>query len=205
MKSKKSESKYKTSNKGHLLIMSGPSGAGKGTVVCELLRRMPEIMLSVSATTRKPRNGEVDGVSYFFINEEEFLSMISNGEFLEYDRHFENYYGTPVKYVFENLEQGKDVLLEIDIAGAKQVKEKYPEAKLFFIDAPSIDELKRRLVCRNSESQNQLDERLLRVEEEMKCRQIYDYVVINDTVDNAVNKIIQIIKEMKINDNKTAD
>lgn len=205
MKSKKSESKYKTSNKGNLLIMSGPSGAGKGTVVSELLKLMPEIMLSVSATTRKPRFGETDGVSYFFVSEEKFLQMIQNDELLEYDRHFGNYYGTPKEYVYKNLELGKDVLLEIDIAGAKQVKEKYPEAKLFFITAPSIDELRRRLVCRNSESENQLNERLLRVEEEMKRQNEYDFAVTNDTVDNAVNKIIQIIKEMKINDNKTAD
>lgn len=198
MKSKKSENKFKTSNKcGNLLVVSGPSGAGKGTVVSRLLQVDDKIKLSVSATTRAPRTGEKDGVSYFFVSETEFLQMINDDELLEYDKHFNNYYGTPKKYVLEMMQKGYDVLLEIDIAGAMLIKQKYPEAMLFFITAPSVDELKRRLMSRNTETPDQLEIRLGRVEKEFSYQKQYDYTVINDTVDNAVEQIRDIIKEMR--------
>ncbi len=196
MKSKKSENKSKTSNKGNLYIISGPSGVGKGAVVAEVMRRLPDIKLSVSATTRAPRLGETEGVSYFFVSQQKFEQMISRGEFLEYDRHFDNYYGTPSKYVYDMLDCGRDVILEIDIAGAQEVKGKYPEAKLLFIMPPTMEELEKRLVCRSTESAEQIKKRLQRVEEETALQTRYDYVIVNDTVEKAADSITEIIKEM---------
>jgi len=132
--------------KGLLIVVSGPSGAGKGTICKEFLNSNQDVKISVSATTRKPRNGEVDGVNYFFISKDKFENMIGNNEFLEYARVYDNFYGTPKSAVLESLEKGEDVLLEIDIQGAKQIKEVYPEGVFVFILPPSLEELKNRIV-----------------------------------------------------------
>lgn len=195
MKSRKSENKSRTlNNNGLLLVFSGPSGAGKGTVCNQLLNRLSNIEFSVSATTRRIRPGEVDGVNYFFVSVERFEQMINNDELLEYDKHFENYYGTPKKYALEEISKGNHVILEIDVKGAAQVKSKYPQALTFFIDAPSREELIGRLRSRNTETEEQIRIRLARVDSEEKFKKNYDYVIINDNVDNATNQIINIIE-----------
>jgi guanylate kinase len=180
---------------GKLYILSGPSGTGKGTIVRHLIPKLPQLVQSVSATTRSPRKGEVDGKDYFFITKQRFLQMVSDSEFLEYDLHFENYYGTPKRFVIENLSMGKDVLLEIDVEGALKVKKNYPQSVLIFVMPPSIAELRRRLRARNTESDADIEERLARVEKEINLIEVYDYTVLNDDLNLAVEKVYKIIKE----------
>ena len=175
-----------------LIVISGPSGVGKGTIVNELLKK-GDYALSISCTTRAPRAGEKEGVSYFFINKQKFLSMIDGGGFLEYDNHFENYYGTPKEFVEKQL-QTKNVILEIEVNGAFKVKESYPEAILIMIAPPSTQELKSRLIGRGTESDADIAERLARLEYELSQGEKYDYTVINDDLQRAVAEIEQIIK-----------
>ena len=175
-----------------LIVISGPSGVGKGTIVNELLKK-GEYALSVSCTTRAPRKGEKEGISYFFISKQKFLSMIEEDGFLEYDNHFENYYGTPREFVGKQL-QTKNVILEIEVNGALNVKKSYPEAILIMIAPPSIDELKARLVGRGTESAEDIAERLARLDYELAQSDKYDYTVINDDLHRAVGEIEQIIK-----------
>ncbi len=190
-------------NKGLLLIVSGPSGCGKGTVCDELKKRNSDIKVSVSATTRDMRKGEVDGVTYFFKTEEEFKKMIENNEFFEYNCGYNNnYYGTPKKYVFEQLEKGNDVILEIEMNGAQNVKNQYPEGVLIFLSPPSLDELYSRLISRGRESKELIDERFNEAKEEMNRAHQYDYFVINDTVEQAVERIEAIITAEKCHINR---
>ncbi len=185
-------------NKGLLLIISGPSGCGKGTVCDALKKRNEDIKVSVSATTRDMRKGEVDGVTYFFKTEEEFRNMIINDEFFEYNCGYNNnYYGTPKKYVFDQMEAGYDVILEIEMNGAQNVKKQYPEGVLIFLSPPSLDELHSRLVGRGRESQELIEERFNEAKNEMQRAFDYDYFVINDTVDEAVKRIETIIAAEK--------
>lgn len=178
-----------------LLVFSGPSGVGKGTVLKKLLND-GNFRLSVSCTTREKREGEKDGVSYFFIEKPEFEKMIKEDGFLEYNRHFENYYGTPKKFVTESLKTG-DVVLEIEVDGALKVKAAYPQAVLIMLLPPDRKELEKRLIHRGSESAEKIAERVQRMDYELSKRQYYDYTVINDDLNECVARIKEIIKKEK--------
>ena len=183
--------------KGLLLVVSGPSGAGKGTICKALLNKNDEIKLSVSATTRKPRNGEVHGVNYFFIEKEEFTKMIENGEFLEYAQIYDNFYGTPKSAIIECLEKGQDVILEIEMQGAKQIKEVYPEGVFIFVLPPSLEELKSRIVGRGTETQEEIEKRFSCAFEEINQIVNYDYFIINEDIEKSVNDVEAIISAEK--------
>lgn len=181
--------------RGILIIVSGFSGAGKGTLMKELLNRYPEeYALSVSATTRGPREGEEHGREYFFISTDEFEKMIAKGELIEYARYVENYYGTPRGYVEEKLEEGKDVILEIEIQGALKVKEAFPNTLLLFVTPPSASELKSRLVGRGTETMDVIRSRLNRACEEAQGMENYDYLIVNDDLDACVEEMHSIIR-----------
>ena len=179
--------------KGLLLVVSGPSGAGKGTICKALLNKNDKIKLSVSATTRKPRTGEVHGVNYFFLEKEEFTTMIENGEFLEYAQIYDNFYGTPKAAIIECLEKGQDVILEIEMQGAKQIKEVYPEGVFIFVLPPSLEELKSRIVGRGTETAEEIEKRFSCAFEEINQIVNYDYFIVNEDVDKSVNDIEAII------------
>lgn len=178
---------------GLLVVISGPSGAGKGTICMQLLMEMSFLKVSVSATTRKPREGEKDGIDYFFIEEEEFLKRVKNNEFLEYAKVYGNYYGTPKEEVFKQLKAGKDIILEIDIQGALQVKKNYPMGVFIFILPPSLTELKNRIEGRGTDSKEVILRRMESAYDELNYAFQYDYVVVNDRVDIATDKIKHII------------
>ena len=181
-------------NKGVLVVVSGFSGAGKGTVMKALLERYDNYALSISATTRNPRPGEEDVKAYFFRTREEFEQMIKEDALLEYAQYVENYYGTPRSYVEEMLEQGKDVILEIEIQGAMKVKEKIPEAVLVFVTPPSMEELRNRLIGRNTETMEVIESRLRRASEEAEGIENYDYLLVNDDLDVCVQDLHNIIQ-----------
>lgn len=184
--------------KGLLIVISGPSGCGKGTICKELRERHPEIKVSVSTTTREIRAGEVEGRDYRYISKEEFERQVQEGEFLEYARIYSgNYYGTPKRYVKETLLAGDDLILEIDIQGALQVKEKFEEGVFIFLVPPSMEELHRRLVQRGRETPELIMERFKSAYEEMNFINRYNYVVTNDKVDEAIKKIEAIIAAEK--------
>lgn len=178
-----------------LLIISGPSGAGKGTLVAELLKNFPDLYLSVSATTRKQRSGEIPGVHYHFLTEEEFKEREKRGEFLESATVHEHRYGTFYEAIKNALRAGRDVILEIDIQGAIQVKNKIPNCILIFIEAPSVNELGTRLKKRNTEAPQELETRMRTAEEEIKVAPKYDYIIINDEVGRAAAELIEIVKK----------
>ncbi len=179
---------------GLLLVVSGPSGAGKGTI-CGLLRQqLPDLGYSVSVTTRAPRAGETDGVNYFFKSAAEVQRMIADDELLEYAEVYGNYYGTPRRYVEEQLEAGKDVLLEIDIQGALQVKEHYPEGVFVFIVPPSLDELSKRIYKRGTDSLDVIARRLAEAEMELGYARKYDYIIVNDVAAKATAKVLTIME-----------
>ena len=179
---------------GTLVVVSGFAGTGKGTVMKELLGRYDSYALSISATTRNPRPGEVDGREYFFKTKEEFEQMIANNEFVEHACYVGNYYGTPKKYVQEQLAAGKDVILEIEIQGALNIKSQFPDALLLFIAPPSADVLKSRLVGRGTETAEVIEQRLARAVEESKGIENYDYLVVNDDLDECVENVHQMIQ-----------
>jgi guanylate kinase len=178
--------------RGLLLVISGPSGAGKGTI-CKALIENNSMWLSISATTRQPRNGEIHGKNYFFISHEEFLTRIDKGDFLEYAEVYGNYYGTPKSHVIDMLDNGKDVILEIDIQGALKVKDAFPEGIFIFILPPSMEELKQRIINRGSETQESLMTRFMSAYKEINYVSKYNYAVINDKVEIATSKIESIV------------
>ncbi|WP_339227642.1 guanylate kinase [Oceanobacillus sp. FSL K6-2867] len=180
--------------KGILFILSGPSGVGKGTVRKKLFEEASKLQYSISMTTRNIRPGEVDGVDYFYKSVEEFEKLIEENQLLEYAKYVSNYYGTPRKYVEETLAKGQDVFLEIEVQGALQVKENFPEGVFIFLFPPSLEELKNRIVNRGTESQELVINRLKEARKEIEMMDAYDYVVVNDRVEHAVDKVKAIIK-----------
>ena len=180
--------------KGILIVVSGFSGAGKGTIMKELLKQYDNYALSISATTRKPRPGEEEGREYFFKTVEEFEKMIAKDELIEYARYVDNYYGTPRAYVEEQLEAGKDVILEIEIQGALKVKEKFPETLLLFVTPPTAKELKHRLVGRGTETMDVIEFRMNRAKEEAEGMDKYDYLIVNDVLAECVEEVHRIIQ-----------
>ena len=192
-------------SKGKLLVLSGPSGAGKGTVIGELMRRRSDVCFSVSATTRDPRPGEVDGVNYFFVTKDKFRQMIEEGQMLEYAQYVSNYYGTPRAYVEEKLNAGMNVVLDIEVQGAQQVIAAAPEAIPVFLVPPSLEILEQRLRNRKTETEEQIQGRLQTARKEYKQADFYRYIVINDTVEEAVNELNAILtaEQCSFDDRKT--
>ncbi len=184
----------KNQDKGILIVVSGFSGAGKGTLMKKLLENYDNYALSVSATTRAPRQGETHGKEYFFKTVEEFEKMIAQDELIEYAKYVDNYYGTPESYVTDQLEAGRDVILEIEIQGALKVKEKYPDTLLLFVTPPSAEELKARLVGRGTESMEVIEARMRRAIEEAQYMGSYDYLIVNDDLDVCMEDMHQVIQ-----------
>ena len=183
---------------GVLIVLSGFSGTGKGTVMQRLLEKYPEeYALSISATTRKPREGETDGVSYFFHTKEEFEEMIAKGELLEYAQYVGNYYGTPRTYVEEQLRQGKNVFLEIEMLGALKIKEKFPDTLLLFLVPPSIKILYDRLAGRGTESEEVIKDRISRAKEECEVIPKYDYLIVNDELETCVEQVHNTVRTLR--------
>ena len=177
-------------NRGLLIVIAGPSGAGKGTICRELLRNYGKnLELSISVTTRKPRDGEAEGVHYFFRDMEEFFRMVENGELIEFAKVHDNYYGTPKKYVMEKLEEGKNVILEIDVQGAVKVKEIFDEAVLIFVIPPTFADLKKRIEGRGTETKKDICKRLKNAYDEISHAVNYDYIIVNDDIKDAAVKI----------------
>lgn len=181
--------------KGVLIVISGPSGVGKGTVRAAIFEQVDHnLEYSISMTTRQPRLGEVDGTDYFFTSKEEFLDRIDQGQLLEWAEFVGNYYGTPLDYVQQKLDEGKDVVLEIEVQGALQVKNVMPDACFIFIAPPSMEELRNRILGRGTEEMEVVNKRMAKAEAEIGLAHEYNYIVINDTVENAKNRIMSIIE-----------
>lgn len=184
-------------SEGLKIILSGPSGSGKGTIVKELIKES-NFVVSISATTRGKRVGEEHGIHYFFKEKEEFEEMIANEELLEYANFCGNYYGTPKSFIDETIKEGTDVILEIEVQGALQVKRIYPEAIFIFIMPPTFEELKKRLIGRNTETPDVIEKRLLRAEDELLHYSEYDYIVVNETIEEATKQIKEIVNSEKL-------
>jgi guanylate kinase len=180
-------------NQGKLIVITGPSGVGKGTIVKSLLAKNPQIFLSISATTRSPRPGEVDGVNYYFLSRTQFEEMINNSELLEWAEYAGNYYGTPKKPVRESIETGKTIVLEIEVLGARQVQKNFPSATRIFILPPSFSELEARLRGRGNESETAIAKRLAKAKEEIAVSDEFDYQVVNDDLQKAITQVENII------------
>lgn len=181
--------------RGMLIVLSGPSGVGKGTVRKAIFDQGGnDFQYSISMTTRKPREGEVNGVDYYFVSKEEFEHNIETGQMLEYAKYVDNYYGTPLKYVNETLDRGKDVFLEIEVNGALQVRQKAPDGVFVFLTPPDLMELKQRIINRGTEDMETINKRMAKAVEEIRMMRDYDFAVVNDKVENAVESIKTIIK-----------
>lgn len=181
-------------NQGILVVVSGFSGAGKGTLMKALVNGYDNYALSISATTRPPRTGETDGREYFFVSKERFQEMIDAEQLIEYAQYVDNFYGTPKEYVFSQMADGKDVILEIEIQGALKIKQRFPQAMLLFVLPPSVAELKHRLISRGTENEDVIDARLRRAVEEAEGMNSYDYIVINDDIQTCAGKMHELIQ-----------
>ena len=191
--------------RGLLIVVSGASGTGKGTVCKRILDDLPEVAYSISATTRKPRPGEVDGKEYYFLSVDEFKAWIAEEKFLEYAEVYGNFYGTPLNKIEERLNRGEDILLEIDVQGALEVKRKCPDGVYIFLLPPSLEELKSRIEGRGTETPESLARRLKNAVAEIKIGLEYDYAVVNDTIDNAVEQIKAILTAERLKVARNAD
>ena len=185
-------------SKGKLLVLSGPSGVGKGTVLGELMKRRSDMCFSVSATTRQPREGEVDGVNYFFVTKERFEEMIRNNELLEYAQFVSNSYGTPRAYVEQQLERGMNVILDIEVQGARNIVNMIPDAVSVYMIPPSYEELEKRLRGRGTETEDQIQGRLQTAINEARAADFYRYIIVNDNLETAVNELDAIMTAEKI-------
>ena len=183
---------------GLLIVVSGPSGAGKGTICDALRKRFPLIQYSISMTTRKPRPGEVDGVNYFFTDNAHFEELLAEDAFLEHAKVYDHYYGTPKEYVFRMLSEGKHVMLEIDIQGAMQVKERYPQGVFIYVVPPSMDILADRLRHRNTDSPEVITGRLAKAADELSWIEKYDYIIVNDDLDKAIEEGASVLPAEKV-------
>ena len=181
------------SDKGKLFVFSAPSGAGKTTIVRSILKVFNELVFSVSATTRKRRENEVEGKDYFFISEEEFKRKIENDEFVEWERFYDYYYGTLKTFIDDKIAKGLSVVLEVDVKGAVRIKENYPESVLIYIAPPSLEELKERLINRNTETKEDLEKRIKRAEMEIGYQDKFDYAVVNNDLEHAVEEVKKIL------------
>ncbi len=189
-------------NRGLLIVLSGPSGVGKGTLLNEVLQRNENIVVSVSATTREPRPGEVDGVNYHFITKDQFKSMVDSEDMLEYALYGDNFYGTPKSMVENHLNEGRDVVLEIEVQGAVQIKKKLPQAVMVFVMPPSYQVLKDRLTGRGTETTQQIEKRLSAAKEEISKAGIYDYVIVNDQLQPAIEQIETVLSAARCSGNR---
>ncbi len=183
-------------NKGVIIAVSAPSGTGKTTIVRTLLKEFPELVFSVSATTRRKRETEQDGVDYFFLNEDEFREKIRNEEFVEWEKFYDYYYGTLKSYIDDNINSGKSVVLEIDVKGALQVKKIYPDAVLVFILPPSLEELVNRLTNRNTEDAEELEKRIKRAKMELSLKNKFDYFIENNELNTAISDATSLIEKI---------
>lgn len=184
--------------RGKLIVVSAPSGCGKGTILGRVLADKERFYYSVSATTRKPREGEVDGVHYHFLTREDFELKIGEDAFLEYAQFCDNYYGTPLAPIEEHLAQGQDVILEIEVQGAMQIRKKRPDANFIFIAPPSLEVVRERLIGRGTETMEVIEQRLKQAEEELTLRDQYDYCVVNDDLDTAVADFLAVIRAIEL-------
>ncbi len=185
-----------SNKKGKLIVFSAPSGSGKTTIVRYILGKFPDIVFSVSATTRKKRENEVNGKDYFFISEEDFKKKIENNEFIEWEKFYDYYYGTLKSFVNDLLDSGKTVVLELDVKGAVHIREQYPDAHLIFIRPPSLDALKERLKRRNTETEEDFQKRIGRASMELEYEKHFDYVIVNDDLEKAKSEAEGIIKKL---------